>query len=329
MKGELSMKIWKTIAIAFLAVIFLGSGSALAAYPDKPITLVVPFAAGGNADILARLNAEALGNVLGVPVKVVNKPGGAHIPAAMTVLKAPADGYTLFRWSPPSFLLVPLTRKVPYKPLEDFIPLLADVGTSTVLYVRKDSPYKNFKDFIKGARAKKLAIGVNNIGAPPNLSAVQLASEFGLKFKTVVLRTVPKSLVGLIGGQVDAAVGQIASINAYKNEIRPLVILDNNRKGFFAKDLPGIPTVGEAFPGKKAGVWIKGGLAVKAGTPKAIVDKLLAATDKAYNNKKFAARVPKSITLQWIHGTEAVKKSIKGGIALYSPILKGLGMLRK
>ena len=319
---------FRTAAAAALAVLGLGVGAATAEWPEKPIDYVVSFAAGGNADIIARMNAEVLSNSLGVPVNVINKPGGAHIPATMSVLEAPADGYTLFNWSPPSFMIVPLTRKVPYDPLEDFIPLYAGISASNALYVRADSPYRTFEEFIEAAKAEKLSIGVNNLGAPPNLSAVQLASEFGLEFKTIALKTVPATLAGLIGGQVDVAVGQVASIHAYDGEIRPLIILDNDRKFYFEKDLPGLRTVGEAFPGKQANVWVHGGLAVRAGTPQEVIDRLLEASEYL-GTDEFIARIPKSVSYHWVHGPDQVRELIQFGKDLYSPILDGLGLLHK
>jgi tripartite-type tricarboxylate transporter receptor subunit TctC len=322
------MKNMKNLAIAALATVGLASGAAIAEYPDKPITVVVSFAAGGNADIVQRMNAEAMSKELGVPVNVINKPGGAHIPATMSVLEAPADGYTLFNWSPPSFMVVPLTRDVPYNPLKDFVPIFASISASNALYVRADSPYNTFEEFIEGAKANKLSMGVNNLGAPPNLSAVQMAGEFGLEFKTIALKTVPATMAGLIGGQVDVAVGQVASIYAYKDEVRPLIILDNNRREFFEKDLPGVRTVGEAFPGKEAGVWVHGGLAVKAGTPQDVIDKLLAASE-VLGTDEFKATLPKSVGYHWVHGPEGVNALIQEGIDLYSPILDGLGLLNK
>ncbi|MEO9825357.1 MAG: tripartite tricarboxylate transporter substrate binding protein [Paracoccaceae bacterium] len=318
----------KTLLISGLAALGLSAGAAMADWPEKPITLVVSFAAGGNADIIQRMNAEALSKELGVPVNVVNKPGGAHIPAMMSVLDAPADGYTLVNWSPPSFMIVPLTREVPYTPLEDFTPLFAGISASNALYVRADSPYNTFEEFIEGAKANKLTIGVNNLGAPPNLSAVQMASEFGLEFKTIALKTVPATMAGLLGGQIDVAVGQVASIHKYGDEVRPLIILDNNRADYFEKDLPGVRTVGEAFPGKEAAVWVHGGLAVKAGTPQEIVDKLLEAS-KVMGEDAFKAQIPKSVSYKWVHGTEATTELIQFGIDLYSPILDGLGLLHK
>ncbi|MEM7303032.1 MAG: tripartite tricarboxylate transporter substrate binding protein [Pseudomonadota bacterium] len=317
------------LAVAAVATFGLSAGIARAEWPEKPITYVVSFAAGGNADIVARMNAEVLSKNLGVPVNVVNKPGGAHIPATMSVVEAPADGYTVFNWSPPSFMVVPLTRKTPYEPLKDFIPLYAGISASNALYVRADSPYTTFEEFIEGAKANKLTMGVNNLGAPPNLSAVQLASEFGLEFKTLALKTVPKTMAGLLGGQVDVAVGQVASIHKYGHEkVRPLIILDNNRKAFYEKDLPGVRTVGEAFPGKNAGTWVHGGLAVKAGTPQEIVDKLLAASAEM-GEEAFISRVPKSVSYYWVHGTEETTALIQSGIDLYSPIMEGLGLLKK
>ncbi len=322
------MNILRSAAVAFAATMGLTAQPAFAEYPEKPINVVVSFAAGGNADIVARLGAEALSNQLGVPVNVINKPGGAHIPATMSVVEAPADGYTIFNWSPPSFMIVPLTRKVPYDPLEDFTPLFAGISASNALYVRNDSPYTTFEEFIEGAKSKKLVMGVNNLGAPPNLSAVQLASEFDLEFNTIALKTVPATMTGLIGGQVDVAVGQVASIKQFGDDVRPLIILDNNRQPFMEADLPGIRTVGEAFPGKEAGVWVHGGYAVKAGTPQEIVDKLLAATE-VLGEEEFIAKLPGAVGYNWVHGTDEVIALIQSGRDLYSPILDGLGLLQK
>lgn len=317
------------LAVAALAVLLMSAGAAVAAWPEKPITVVVSFAAGGNADIMARIQAEELSKQLGVPVNVINLPGGAHIPATMSVLEEPANGYTIFNWSPPSFMVVPLTRETPYEPLEDFIPLFAGISASNALYVRSDSPYTTFEEFIEGARATKLKMGVNNLGAPPNLSAVQLAQQFDLEFTTIALKTVPASLNGLVAGEVDVAVGQVASLNAFGDKIRPLIILDNTRKDFYAKDLPGVRTVGEAFPGKEAGAWVHGGFAVKAGTPDDIVEKLLDATEKAYDNDAFRAKIPSAISWYWVHGVDDTTDLIQSGVDLYSPILDGLGLLHK
>jgi len=307
---------------------FAAMGLAHAEYPEKPLTLVVSFPAGGNADIVARIQADALAEELGVPVNVVNRPGGAHVPATMSVLEAPADGYTLFNWSPPSFMVVPLTRATPYTPLEDFVPLFAGISASNALYVRGDSPINTFEEFIEAARAETLVMGVNGLAAPPNLSAVQLADQFGLEFTTVANGTVPKSLNALIAGEVDVAVGQVASQNGFGDDIKALIILDNDRKPFYEADLPGIRTVGEAT-GKEAGAWVHGGFAVKAGTPDDVIAKLSDATAAAFDNDEFRASIPSSITWYWVHGVEDTTALIQGGVDLYSPILDSIGKLHK
>lgn len=324
-----SLKLLASAVLLAAASTFGLTAPAKADYPDKPITLVVSFPAGGNADIVARIQAEALSAELGVPVNVVNTPGGAHIPATMSVVEAPADGYTLFNWSPPSFMVVPLTRATPYQPLEDFIPLFAGISASNALYVRGDSPINTFEEFIEAAKATTFKMGVNGLAAPPNLSAVQLADQFDLEFTTIALKTVPGSLNGLIAGEVDVAVGQVASLNGFGDAIKPLIILDNNRKPFYEADLPGVRTVGEAFPGKEAGAWVHGGFAVKAGTPDDVVQTLSDATAAAFDNDEFRATIPSSITWFWVHGVEDTTALIQSGKDLYSPILDSIGLLHK
>lgn len=322
------MKTVKALAFGTLSALLFNVGLAAADYPEKPITVVVSFAAGGNADIGTRLAAEAISGELGVPMNVVNKPGGAHIPAVMSVVEAPADGYTIIQFAPPSFMVVPLTRDVPYNPSEDFKFIFAGAIASNALYVRADSPWNTFEEFLEAAKAEKLTMGVNNLGAPPNLSAVQLATEFDLEFKTIALKTVPASITGLIGEQVDVAVGQIATINAFKDQIKPLIILDNDRKPFYEKHLPGVRTVGEAFPGKEAGAWVRGGWAVKKDTPQEIVDKLVEAS-AVVGTEEFIAGVPPGIDWVYAQGHDAVLGELQKGIDLYSPILDGLGLLHK
>ncbi|TCS59001.1 tripartite-type tricarboxylate transporter receptor subunit TctC [Primorskyibacter sedentarius] len=325
------MTFFKTLMAAAVGSLVTFTTAAVAQddYPNKPITLVVSFPAGGNADIIARLNAEGLSRELGVPVNVINVPGGGMIPAVMNVLEKPADGYTLFRWTTPSVVIGPLVRKAPYDPMADMTPLFADETVANALYVSADSEIETFEQFFEVAKTKKMKMGVNNIGAPPHLSAVQLGQEFDLEFNNLVMKTVPASLLGLVGGQVEVAVGQVGSFKTMGDEIRPLVILDNDRKDFYERDLPGVPTVGEVFPGKNAATWIKGGIAVKAGTPQAVIDKLVAASEAAFTTDEFIAQVNNLTAYSWVIGVEDTTATIQEGIDLYKPFLDQLGLLAK
>ena len=317
------------ILVLAVATCWVGQTAAQDSYPSKPITMIVTFAAGGTSDILARLAADRLEKELGVPINVVNVPGGAHIPGIMNFLNRPADGYTLLRWTTPSTIINPLIRDVPYEPLEQFEPLFMDATGVNVLYVRGDSPIRTLEQFVKAAKERTMTIGVNNIGAPPHLSAVQLSQEFGLEFKTLTMKTVPQSVTGLIGGQVDVAVGQLAQKLAFGDEIHALAVLDNHRQDYFDNYVPGTPTVGEVFPGKNAQTWINAGVAVKAGTPRHIVDRLVEASEKALNNDEYKKVMNERTTFRWISGAEAVGAEFRAGVALYKPLLDSLGLLRK
>lgn len=311
------------------ATVFVAGAASAQEWPDKPINLVVSFPAGGNADIVSRLNAEGLSRELGVPVNVINIPGGAMIPAVMNVLEQPADGYTLFRWTAPSVVIGPLVRETPYDPMEDFTPIFSDEALANALYVSADSDIMTFEQFVEVAKSRTLTIGVNNIGAPPHLSAVQLEQEFDLQFNALVMKTVPASLLGLVGGQVEVAVGQVGSLKAMGDEVRALAILENNRLDYFADDLPGVPTVGEVFPGMNASTWVSGGIAVKAGTPDEIVERLVAASEAAFSTPEFAESISNVSAYNLIVGVDETTAHIQSGIDLYKPLLEGLGLLNK
>ena len=203
-----------------------------------------------------------------------------------------------------------------------------DATGVNVLYVRADSPIQTFEQFVEEAKTRTFTVGVNNVGAPPHLSAVQLSQQFGLEFKTLTLKTVPATITGLLGGQVDVGVGQLAQNLAFAGEIRPLAVLDNNRQAYFDNYVPGTPTVGEVFPGKEAATWINAGVAVKAGTPPEIVERLVEASEKALNNPEFEAIMNERTTFRWIAGADAVGAEFQAGVDLYRPLLDSLGLLK-
>jgi len=322
------MKLPRIARMAGLALALLTGATAVTAegWPTKPITLIVSFAAGGNADLQGRIEAKYLEEILGVPIKVENVPGGGHVPGVMKFLGQPADGYTMFRYSPPSAVIGPLVRNVPYNPSEDFAPLWVSNQSSGVLYVRADSPYETFDDFIEAAKAEQLIIGVNNIGAPPHLSAAWLGDAFDVEFKILALKTIPASITGLIGGQADAAIGQTKHLNMFEGELRALAILDE-RKAYATADLPGIPTLNELHPDLKPNDWVKSGWTAKAGTDPAITAKLVEAGRQVFENPEFQAEFAKLTTLAPVLGVEETSADLAFGIEHTRGILEKLGML--
>ena len=296
-------------------------------WPSKPLTVVVTFGAGGNADLQTRLEAKYLEPILGQPIKVVNVPGGGHVPGVMSFLKEPADGYTFMRFSPPSTVIAPLVRNAPYDPLADFAPAWMNTQGSTVLYVTKDSPFNTLDEFMAAAKEKDMIMGVNNIGAPPHLSAVNLGKQFDAQFKILAFKTIPASITGLVGGQADAAIGQTTHVRMFPDELRPLVILDK-RKDYFEEHLPGIATLEELHPGMTAGNWLKSGWTAKTGTDPAILEKLTAAGRQVFENPEFQKEFAGLSTLVPVYGTDEVLADIKGGLDFYRPLLDSLGMLK-
>lgn len=296
-------------------------------WPIKPITVIVTYAAGGNADLQTRIEAKYLEPILGQPIKVVNVPGGGHIPGVVKFLKEPADGYTWLRFASPSTVIGPLVRNTPFDPVEDFIPAWMATQGSTVLYVPKDSPIQTFDDFLAAAKEKDLVMGVNNIGAPPHLSAVALTQSFDTQFKILAMKTHGSALNAMIGGNVDVVIALTTHGKQFSDDVRAIAILDE-RKDFFEAHLPGVPTLPEVYPDVQVGNWIKSGLTAKQGIDPAIINKLVDATRQVFENPDFQEEYAVVNTLVPVYGTEEVMADIKKGIAFYTPILSELGLLK-
>lgn len=316
-------------AVVATVGVFAGASITYAAddWPSKPLTVIVTFGAGGNADLQTRLEAKYLEPLLGQPIKVINVPGGGHVPGVMAFLKEPADGYTYMRFSPPSTVIAPLVRSAPYDPLKDFAPAWMNTQGSTTLYVRADSPHNTLDEFMAAAKEKTPVMGVNNIGAPPHLSAVNLGNQFGAEFKILALKTIPASLTGLIGGQADAAIGQTTHMQMFPGELKALAILDE-RKEYFEQHLPGIKTLSEIHPEMSAGNWLKSGWTAKTGTDPAILEKLAVAGKQVFENPDFQKEFASLSTLVPVYGTDTVLTDIKAGLDFYRPLLDSLGMLK-
>ena len=318
---------WKIVANSLVMIVMLvcllpALLSAEDKYPKKPISMVITFGAGGAASISGKMEADALEKVLGQPVNLIHKPGGGTIPGVMSVMNAPTDGYTLLRVSAPSMVTNPLIRKTPFTH-NDFIPICLTSYNSPVLYVRADSPYKDLNDFIEAGRKKTMLVGVNQIGAPPHLAAMQLSQAADIKFDTITYKQIPKSILGLMGGHVEAAVGLLFDNKKNDGKIRPLAILDNRR----SEHLPDVPTVNELIPGADINSWVRAGISVKKGTPENIVNTLVEACEQELNTAEFKAKAETTNhAFNFVSGPEACNKVIEEGIAAYKPVIEKLGI---
>jgi tripartite-type tricarboxylate transporter receptor subunit TctC len=205
-----------TIALAALAISALAASQAHAEanYPDRPVRVVLPFAAGGVADITARIIAEKLGDKLGQRFYVENQPGAGGIAAARTVISSAPDGYTLALLSNGTAVSVSLFNKLPFDPLKDFQPISSLGFFDFIFSTSADSPYRTLGDFIKAAKARPgaLNVGTINIGSTQNLSAELFKTAAGIDFTIVPYRATPEVAVSLLQGDIALMIDSYAAM---------------------------------------------------------------------------------------------------------------------
>jgi len=177
-------------------------------YPNRPIRVVVPFAAGGVADITLRIVADSLGEKLGQRLIVENMPGAGGVAAARAVLSSAADGYTLALLSNGTAVSVPLFKSLPFDPVKDFAPISSIGFFDFIVGTNADSPYKTLPELIKFARDNpgKLNVGTISVGSTQNLSAQLLKSTAGIDFQIVPYRGTPEVIVGLLRKDIDVMI---------------------------------------------------------------------------------------------------------------------------
>lgn len=277
----------------FVAIpLLVASAMASAAYPEKSIRLVVPFATGGTSEIIARSIANSLTNRLGQSVYVDNKPGGAGNIAMEEVKRANPDGYTLILGHVGTLAVNPALfgKKLPYDPNKDFAPVTLVAKVPNVIAVSEKSPYKTIGDLVNAAKKNP---GVINYGSAGNGSAGHLAMEYFSSEAKIDLVHVPYKgsgpmLTDLIGGQTQATFNGLPSLigQIKGGTLRPLAVGSGER----SKALPNVPTLAESgYKGFETSQWY--GIMAPAGTPPAVIDRLQKEINKALNSKEDSKRM--------------------------------------
>lgn len=249
-------------------------------YPSKPIRIVVPFGAGGVADLTARAIGQKLSENLGQPVVIDNRPGAGGVVAGELVAKAEPDGHTLLLMSNATAVSAGMFKALPYNTRTDFatVSLLGLFDMAVV--VPEQSPHKTLGELIAYGRANpgKLNIATINIGSTQNLAAELLRTQANLIAQIVPYNGTPAVLNALRGGQVDLAVEILGPLKPQINAkaVRLLGVMGEQRP----KDMPGVPTLRE-LPGlSNFNVSSWNALAAPGKTPKAVVDRLSAEVAK-------------------------------------------------
>lgn len=259
-------------------------------WPAKPVRVLVPYAAGGNSDSMARLTAQRFTETFGQQFVVENRVGGNGAIAADAVARAAPDGYTLLWGVQPALTIAPAMNKVNFDTTKDFAPISV-VGTNPfVLVVNKNIPATTVAEFVAWVKSQpaKLSYAEGSAGSMTHLSMALFLKRAGLEMSNVSYRGNAPALTDVIAGHLPAMMSNLSDAlpHAQGGAIRILAVSSDTR----VPQLPQVPTVAEAgYPGYKAVTW--NGLMAPAGTPKPIIDKMAAEIAQACKDPKFLERL--------------------------------------
>lgn len=259
-------------------------------YPNKPITIIVPYSAGGAGDVVARIAADGLERELKQRVIVENVTGAGGTTGIRRAANAAPDGYTMLTVAPGTHSAAPaLYKDLGYDPIKSFEMVGLTAGQPVVLVVRKDLPVKNLKEFVTYLKANEKTVTLAHVGpgSMTHLACTMFDAIVGVNPTAAPYRGTPPLMQDLLGGRVDYTCQQPNGIIGFvqKGEVKALAIAGNKR----SPSLPDVPTSDEAgMPEFKSSAW--NGLAMPKGVPEAIVNKVNQALNKALNDPEVVKR---------------------------------------
>jgi tripartite-type tricarboxylate transporter receptor subunit TctC len=306
----------------------LFASAAAAQYPTKPVVIVVPFAAGGPTDTVARSVGQAMEKTLGTNVIVENKPGAGGTIGVADVARAPADGYKILVHHIGMATAPSLYRKLPFDPLKDldYVGLINDVPMT--LLVRTTLPVNNVKELTAYAKQNKDKTTLANagIGAASHLCGLLFQQAIETDLTTVPYKGTAPAITDLIGGQVDILCDQTTNTTEQikAGKVKALALTAPKR----LESLKDLPTSAEAgLPGFELSIWH--GMYAPKNTPKPVLDKLVAALQVALKdpalNKRFADLGATTVTADR-QTPDALGKHLKAEIDKWAPIIKKAGV---
>lgn len=284
----------RTLLLSSVFNALLGAASIAHAtneFPSRPVTLVVPYAAGGPTDQLAREMAQYFSLDFKQPVVVENRPGGGAQVAMNLLKQSPADGHTIFVGDVPSLATNPgLFSKLSYDPHKDLIPVSQLSVAPGLFVVPNSSPFKTLQDLVNYAKAnpqKPLNYASQGVGSGGQLFSVMLSKKLGVPMNHVPYRGSAPGLVDVMSGQVDFFYDTVPSAGNYvkTGKMRALAVGEDRRSPLF----PSVPTLNELGYGDIVPTfWY--GIAVKAGTPTPVVQRIMDAAHKGMRDPKVSAK---------------------------------------
>ncbi len=319
------MKAIRLAAVALLAPLVVASAAVAQVWPAKPVRVVIPWPPGGSNDVVGRIVMQKVGESLGQQFVVDNRPGASGVIGAEPVAKSPADGYTIMVHSTTHLGNAHLYRKLPYDTLKDFAPVGTLAAQPGALTTHPSLPVKTVKEFIALARARDGQINYSSSGngSSPHLSMALLVSMTGINLVHIPYKGGTPQVTALVGGEAHASLATISTVLVHvkSGRLRALGVSSGKRSAM----MPEVPTIAEAgVPGYEMSPWI--GVYVPANTPKAIIDKLNAESNKALKHPEVANSLTNQVLDPQPSTPEEFAQRIKVDYEKYGKLIKATGM---
>lgn len=309
------------LAASLLAALIPSAQALAQDYPSRPVRIVVPFGAGGPADVTARLIGNVLQESFGQPFVVENRTGAGGVIGTVEAAKSPPDGYTLLMMSNTQTANESLVPQRKYELMRDLVPIAPVNYSDLVIVVHPSVPAKTLAEFIALAKSQpgKLNYASSGQGTPYHMAGELFKTMAGIDVVHVPYRNSGEARSGVIGGQVQMMIDAVPAMapNVAENQVRALATTGKARSNV----LPNVPTVTEAgIAGYEATIWL--GLMAPAGTPKPVVDKINAAVNAAVKRPDIVklwteqGAVPMSMT------PEEFDKFLRGDIVKWAEVVK-------
>jgi tripartite-type tricarboxylate transporter receptor subunit TctC len=275
------------LVLNFFIALFTWSAVSFAqSYPNRTTKIIVPFVAGGPTDVQARWAAQQLNTALGQPFIVENRVGGGGVPGVESVVKSPADGYTLLAGNPGPLTVAPgVKTNMPYQTNRDLIPIMLIARTASCLGIHPSVPANNVKEFVAYVKANpdKVNYGSPGVGTVGHLSLELFSSMAGIKINHIPYKGAAQFQTDLIAGHIQIAQIQLANcIPLLKQGKIKTIGLTADKRNSLAPDIPTIAEQG--MPGFQSYNW--NGILAPAGTPSAITDKIYSVLSKQLATKE-------------------------------------------
>ncbi|MEJ2167718.1 MAG: tripartite tricarboxylate transporter substrate binding protein [Desulfobacterales bacterium] len=309
--------------VVFAAIAVVGT-PVWAKYPEKPITILIPYAAGGTTDVGVRKLGSIIEKKLGQPIIAENKPGGSGTIALSACAKAKPDGYTLVAVTSSPVFITPHLRKVPYNPIKDLVPIMNSSGPHHGVCVPTASEWQTFADLIKFGKDKpnQATYGTAGTFAGAHISILYVEKLTGAKFAHVPFKGAAPATAAILGGHISFAVIPRYADYVRAGTLRVLAVLDGSRD----PDFPNVPTLRDlGYDWEFASIV---GIMAPAGTPKAVLDKLEKVFIEAADSAEFREFMKKANLPVNIMNGEKFGAVLKSNYLAYREAINELGLAK-